>query len=105
MGSCRVEILLKQKEKLYEFSLKFANYESPDYIIMKEAILAYEKIVKHQIDRVGMSDGVTDNDKKHLYQMLNVIGKNFGSQDLEWFCAAETVLNTLFNMRQRVSHE
>lgn len=37
--------------------------------------------------------------------MLNVIGKNFGTQDLEWFCAAETVLNTLFNMRQRVSHE
>ena len=34
---------------------------------MKEAILAYEKIVKHQIDRVGMADGVTDNDKKHLY--------------------------------------
>lgn len=28
-------------------SLKFAHYESPDYIIMKEAILAYEKIVQH----------------------------------------------------------
>ena len=72
---------------------------------MKEAILAYEKIVQHQINRVGLADGVTENDKRHLYQMLNVIGKNFGSQDLEWFCAAETVLNTLFNMRQRVSHE
>ena len=47
MGSCRVEILLDQKEKLYEESLRFANYESPDYIIMKEAILAYEKIVQH----------------------------------------------------------
>ena len=105
MGSCRVEILLDQKEKLYEQSLKFANYESPDYIIMKEAILAYEKIVQHQINRVGLADGVTENDKRHLYQMLNVIGKNFGTQDLEWFCATETVLNTLFNMRQRVSHE
>lgn len=47
MGSCRVEILLDQKAKLYEMSLKFAHYESPDYIIMKEAILAYEKIVQH----------------------------------------------------------
>ena len=37
--------------------------------------------------------------------MLNVVGKNFGTQDLEWFCTAETVLNTLFNMRQRISHE
>ena len=45
MGSSRVDILLDQKEKLYEQSLKFANYESPDYIIMKEAILAYEKIM------------------------------------------------------------
>lgn len=67
MGSCRVEILLDQKEKLYESSLKFANYESPDYIIMKEAILAYEKIVQHQVNRVGLADGVTENDKKHLY--------------------------------------
>jgi len=31
--------------------------------------------------------------------MINVVGKNFGTQDLEWFCAAETVLNTLFNMK------
>ena len=37
--------------------------------------------------------------------MLNVAGKNFGTQDLEWFCATETVLNTLFGMKQRVSHE
>lgn len=37
--------------------------------------------------------------------MINVVGKNFGTQDLEWFCAAETVLNTLFNMKQRISHE
>lgn len=99
IGSCRVEVLLDQKEKLYEESLRFANYESPDYIIMKEAVLAYEKIVEHQISRVGLQDGVTDNDKKHLYQMINVIGKNFGTQDLEWFCAAETVLNCLFNLR------
>ena len=67
MGSQRVDILLDQKEKLYEMSLKFAIYESPDYIIMKEAILAYEKIVQHQISRVGLLDGVTENDKKHLY--------------------------------------
>ena len=37
--------------------------------------------------------------------MLNVLAKTFGTQDLEWYCAAETVLNTLFNMKQRVSHE
>ena len=37
--------------------------------------------------------------------MLSVIGKNYGTQDVEWFCACETVLNTLFNMKQRVCQE
>ena len=45
MGSCRVEILLDQKEKLFENSLKFAKYDSPDFIIMKEALLSFEKII------------------------------------------------------------
>ena len=45
MGSCRVEILLDQKDKLYQNSLKFAQYDSPDFIIMKEAVLSFEKII------------------------------------------------------------
>ena len=105
MGSCRVEILHAQKQELYAKSLKFAEYDSPDYIILREAVQAYEKIVQHQVSQVGIVDGVTDNDKKHLFQMMSVLAKNFGTQDLEWFCAAETVINTLFNMRQRVGHK
>jgi len=46
---------------------------------LKESILAYEKIVQHQIEQVGQADGVTENDKRHMYQMLNVIAKNFGT--------------------------
>ena len=41
MGNSKIEILLDQTEKLYESSLKFAKYDSPDYINMKEAILAF----------------------------------------------------------------
>lgn len=37
--------------------------------------------------------------------MISIIGKNFGSSDLEWFCAAEAVLNTLFNTKQRNAHD
>jgi hypothetical protein len=74
-------------------------------MIMKEAVLAFEKIIQEGIKQQGPEKGVTQEEKKHLYQMLNVIAKNFGSQDLEWFCAAETVLNTLFNLKQRISHE
>lgn len=53
MGSHRVEILLDQKEKFYETFLKFANYDSPDYIIMKEAMLAFEKIIEYQVKEAG----------------------------------------------------
>jgi hypothetical protein len=41
IGQNKVEILLANKEKLYEQMLKFAKYESPDFTIMKEAILAF----------------------------------------------------------------
>ena len=37
--------------------------------------------------------------------MMKVIIKKFGTQDLEWFCAAETVLNFMFKVKSRHSHE
>jgi hypothetical protein len=45
VGQNRVEVLLEHKEKLFESSLKFGKFDSPDFIILKEAILAYETIV------------------------------------------------------------
>lgn len=41
MGHHKIDILLSNKEKLYEQMIKFAKYESPDFTIMKEAILAF----------------------------------------------------------------
>ncbi len=41
IGSTKIEVLLEQKEKLYEHMIKFAKYESPDFTIMKEAVLAF----------------------------------------------------------------
>lgn len=37
--------------------------------------------------------------------MVSVVGKNFGTNDLEWFCATEAVLNTLFDTKSRNAHE
>jgi hypothetical protein len=37
--------------------------------------------------------------------LLNVIISNFGTDDNEWFCAAETIINTLFNIKTRNSPE
>jgi hypothetical protein len=105
-GSHRIEYLVENKERLFENSLKFAKYESPDFIILKEAVLAYEKIIQYQIKKTGsVVDGVNDNDKTYLFNMISVISNTFGTSDLEWFCACETVLNTLFNIKSRNSHE
>ena len=46
---------------------------------MKEAVLSFEKIIQYQISRVGAIDGVKEDDKKHLYKMLAVITKTFGT--------------------------
>jgi condensin complex subunit 1 len=36
--------------------------------------------------------------------LARVVAK-FGTTDLEWFCVCETVLNCLFGLKQRISHE
>lgn len=73
--------------------------------MLREAVLAFEKIIKRQVEQTGSEDGISESDKKHLHQIILVLARNFGTDNTEWFCAAETTLNTLFNMRQRFSHE
>ena len=64
LGSHRISILVDHKDKLYESSVKFAKFDSPDFIIMREAVLAFEKLVIHQIGKSGVA---SDADKKHLF--------------------------------------
>lgn len=47
IGSSKIEVLFKQKDNLFEYSSKFAKFSKPDFILMKEALLAYEKIMIH----------------------------------------------------------
>lgn len=37
--------------------------------------------------------------------MFTVLIRHFGTENLDWFCAAETILNTLFNIKTRNSPE
>ena len=37
--------------------------------------------------------------------MMQCLNDQFGTQDLEWFCAAESVLNIIFNIKSKSSHE
>lgn len=45
IGSSEVNVLLAQKETLLEYSLKYAKHDRPDFILLKEALLAYEKLI------------------------------------------------------------
>jgi hypothetical protein len=68
IGANRVEILIQHKEKLYEKSLNFAKSEAPDYIIMKEAVMCFDKIIIAQIEKANNSpDALTESDKKYLF--------------------------------------
>lgn len=54
IGSSKIEALLDYKDLLYQNSIKFAKQERPDFMIMKEGLLAYEKIIISQIkDKEG----------------------------------------------------
>ena len=90
-----------------ESSLKFAEQENPDFIILKEAILAFEKILITQQTKKGTSldNEITDDQKTYIFKMLSSVNERFGTTDLEWFCAAESILNILFAIKSRNSHE
>ena len=45
IGASKIEVLLAQKDTLYEHSIRYAKFEKPDYILLKEALLAYEKLI------------------------------------------------------------
>jgi hypothetical protein len=107
IGSSKIEVLLNQKENLYEYSLKYAKFERPDFILLKEALLAYEKLLHHSIQTSKSPDQqqIGEHDKKYIFSMLNVVINTFGTEDTEWFQATETILNTLFNVKTRNSPE
>ena len=48
---------------------------------------------------------INDGDKKYLFSLFHVIINSFGTDDLEWFCATEAILNTMFNIKSRNSPE
>lgn len=48
---------------------------------------------------------IGDDDKKYLFNLLQIVIKTFGTDDTEWFCGTETILNTLFNVKTRNSPE
>jgi hypothetical protein len=70
IGSSEINVLLNQKDNLYEYSLKYAKFDRPDFILLKEALLAYEKIILHQQTSSKSENMIGDHDKRYLFNLL-----------------------------------
>lgn len=110
IGSSNIKVLIDQKKNLFEYSKNFAEFEKPDFILLKEALLAYEKIILHQKaeaerEKKSKGDNIDEADKRYLFKLFHVILNSFGTDDLEWFCATETILNALFNIKSNNAPE
>lgn len=53
IGSSRPEILVDYKDNIIAASLKFANFENPDFVIMLEATRSIEKIIAYQMRKTS----------------------------------------------------
>ena len=71
IGTCKPKIIVDQKKTLMESSIKFAEFDNPDFIIMKEAILAFEKLFGDKEN--------TEEQKGYIFNMISIINSKFGT--------------------------
>ena len=45
------------------------------------------------------------DDQVYLTEMMAQVIRTFGTEDSEWYCATQTVLNSLFNLKSNFTHE
>jgi predicted Zn-dependent protease len=70
-------ILSKEEEQLKELTLKELDSLDTDFLLVKEQIKAWEKLIQHQKD----SDSKID---EYLFPLMLKIIKQFGTKDTEW---------------------
>lgn len=49
LGIYKVEVLLTGKELLFRCSRQFANAAEPDFVLIKEALLCFERVLTYQM--------------------------------------------------------
>ena len=62
-----------------ESSMKFAEFDHPDFIIMKEAIITFERILITQSKESKEEAVISDDQKMYLFKMISVINSKFGT--------------------------
>jgi len=108
LGTHKIEILVQNKDQLYRCSRAFASADQPDFILLKEALQCFERVLAHQMAaKKGKFGGaeLTEQDQHYLKEMINVMIRTFGTGDMEWVEAAETLLNAVFNLKTKNSPE
>jgi len=98
MISCNPEksrLVFSLKNNLKTSSLEFADVERPNFVLFKEAINVFENILK--FTKTKFDDADMD-DRTYVFKMFKVLVRCFGTKDLEWFCAIESVINSIFNL-------
>ena len=98
MISCNPEkskLVFNLKADLRKVSLEFGQVEKPNFILFKEAINVFENILK--FTKTKFDDADMD-DRTYIFRMFKVLVRCFGTRDLDWFCAIESVINSIFNL-------
>ena len=91
------------KGPLMKSSLEFARFASPDFILIKEAVMIFQ--CQLASSPAASLDTASEDDKRYIFTMMQVLMTTFGTIDTEWLCAAEAVLNAIFGLRSRNAHE
>ena len=78
--------------------MSFVNVEKPDFVLAKEAITIFDNIQKYK--KITF-DSASKEEKSFIFKMILALSRCFGTQDLEWFCAAESIINCMFNLHSR----
>ena len=67
IGESKPRVIMDRRQTLLDSSMKFALFDNPDFIIMKEAILAFERMIQAEKDKCKGVYTMNDENKNYLF--------------------------------------
>ena len=86
------------RDSILQDSLEFANRETPDFILIKEAVLIFQ----HLNDSF---DTISNGEKEYIFTLVSKVVQHIGTADTEWICAMESLVNVFFGLKSKKAHE
>lgn len=86
-------LLSKEEDQLKDLTLKELRSPETDFLLVSEQIKAWERVIKHQRDENPKVD-------EFIFSVMISLIKQFGSENVEWNCAAEQFMNSLFVIKE-----